>query len=356
MKPIFILGTTAEGLKVSPILRRLSKLDQDFEIWSTGQHVEDLHLGLKAIGIQNINATLAQGLWGRNLESRWKVAFWSIKVLSNMLPRLIFRKGIFVVVHGDTMSTLLASIGARMALKKIVHIEAGYRSQNWKSPFPEEIIRRIVSRLVTYHVAPSLDQVTNLLNEGVLEVNIAHTGVNTAADNLFDFAIGMSEIKDICLVTIHRSESIDDRHFMNDLVESLNSLSISMEIILVADTRLKHALDRCTHTLNLPIQVVPKQSFVEFMKLVSRAAFVVTDSGGLQQELAILGIPTLIHREVTESSDGIGENVRLSRGDVKEIHSFASNYNAYKRPIRFLENSPSDLAITAFNGWNLLDR
>ena len=358
---IFIFGTTAEALKLSPILRRMRKMDYTYETWSSGQHSEELSEGLFSVGEGEPNKHLSNGFMGRNLQSRWEVLVWAPKVFLAIAFQLLKLKGQrpTVVVHGDTLTTLIGTVVSRFTFTNSVHVEAGLRSGDWRNPFPEELVRILVSRLANYHLAPGPNEVETIIRENPKKnvANVFATGGNTAVDNLIDFnvkhSVNSHEIE-YGLVTIHRSEFIDSKSYMMEFSDLLNEISRGQLIYLVQDQRLKSAFQR--HNTQIPSSVVvfDKMPFKEFMAMVCGAKFVITDSGGLQEEAAFLGIPTIIHRKATERMDGLGENVELSEGKNSKVIDFVREINVRKVENKKNIESPSDAAIKQLIDWGLI--
>ena len=358
---VFIFGTTAEALKLSPIWRRLRSKGIPFEKWNSGQHIEEIEEGLLAINEGIPERTLVNGFRGKNMTSRSQALVWGPRVLFTAIARIreIRRQGIepVVIVHGDTLTTLFGALAAFFTRCGCVHVEAGLRSGDWRNPFPEELVRILVARIADFHFAPSEREVSNLENQKHVSGSIACTRNNTAVDNLYDFHVKVNKDVDLtpyCLVTIHRSESIDDPLFMREIVQTLNKIAETIEIVLVQDRRFKSALLSSQLKFNSKIQVREKASFPEFISLVSGAEFLITDSGGLQEEAAVLGVPTIVHRKATERFDGIGENVVLSDGRPENLIEFSKKYTQYEKSMKDLLDSPSDLVIDQLISWNLI--
>jgi UDP-N-acetylglucosamine 2-epimerase (non-hydrolysing) len=358
---VFIFGTTAEALKLSPIWRRMTASGIAFEKWNSGQHIEEIEEGLLAINESFPDRTLVNGFRGKNMTSRNQAFLWAPRVLFSAVvaikkTRLPGTKTV-VLVHGDTLTTLLGALAAKLTRSTCVHVEAGLRSGDWRNPFPEELVRIMVARIADFHFAPSSREVSNLKKESRVTGEIKNTYNNTAVDNLFDFSVQtnrQSGSERYCLVTIHRSESVDDSLFMEQLVETLNQISEGLSVLLVQDHRLKNALKSCQVKLASGVKPMEKKSFPEFISLVSGAEFLITDSGGLQEEAAMLGIPTIVHRKATERYDGLGENIVLSDGQPDKLIAFSKNYQEFVKPMKSLDESPSDLIIDQMNSWNLI--
>lgn len=343
---VFIYGTTAEAIKLAPISRRLQKLGIPQQHWLTFQHTEALSHLMPALGLPSPDVIIADGANGRSLKTRrdalqwlFSCSKWSIKntkSLRNQLP-----KNTVIIVHGDTMTSVVGAVIGKMLRRPVAHVEAGLRSGNWRHPFPEEIDRKLVGALAEFHYAPSDDAVTNLRGKS----GVVHTGANTVVDAVLDSGISKSNKVPIGLILLHRFEFISNSELVLQTLKTLSSATKTNLVILVdaySRKAIEEALNKIDHS-NIKIKAkVPHQ---EFVSLLSSAEFIVTDSGGIQEEAALLGIPTMIHRVATERNEGIGRNVRLSGWDQGVLADFVSNPSSYRHQQMTLDASPSDIIV-----------
>jgi UDP-N-acetylglucosamine 2-epimerase (non-hydrolysing) len=262
-----------------------------------------------------------------------------------------------VVVHGDTLSSLIGTITSRLAGIKVVHIEAGLRTFRILDPFPEEIIRRLTSKLAHFHLAPSIEARENLLAARVNPYVIQVTEGNTALDNLQSYK--RSKKKSIptipvIVVTLHRHELLKNRKLLFETLTFINEISERFSVFLYLDARLDSWIKKSQFSLRTGVQRREKSSHTNFLNSLMSADLVITDSGGLQEELAYFGIPGIIHRRSTERHDGLGENLALSNWEVSNLEVFVQEYFKYQRSQKAFLESPSDKVVTALMSWELI--
>jgi UDP-N-acetylglucosamine 2-epimerase (non-hydrolysing) len=353
---IFILGTTAETIKVVPVLCNFEKFDKPYRIISTEQHPNMVKLSLKDFGC-NPEKFKAVNSKSRGLKSVSRAPFWIIKTYLSVCSLLFQEKSKVVYVHGDTLTTLVGGLAARSMRKKLVHIEAGYRTNVWFSPLPEELVRRLVSKLAHFHLAPGEEEYQNLLNEGFDKTTIVNTLRNTGIDNLWKYygqlQPNQSSEQQI-LVTLHRSENIRNSLWIKQVISELQIISKTYIVRFVTDERSKKAFSALLTSGNSRIVLYDKLKYFDFIQLLVNSRAVITDSGGLQQECTVLGVPTLIHRGFTESKEGIGKNIFISKNRANSIVEFVDmipQFNCISQPSNV---RASDLAYQALLDWGLI--
>ena len=328
---IFFVGTTAEVLKIYPVLNRLPK--QKYRVISSGQQdaemrklqsyidvpIEYEHFNLpERVGIQNIKEAI---LWGTRYFQK---LLWALKQ-----NKLNFSPNDLIIVHGDTLTCLITASAAFIAGKTVVHIEAGLRSGSILHPFPEEITRRIVSRIATYHFYPNELSGQNLRKYSGVKIS---TAGNTGIDTLFEIdAVKPRELVvrgEFLLFSLHRNELFEKHKVLVETItEIVEALQIN-DIILVCDKRFRVVLDEILYKSKYPLgklQITNKLPFPEFKYLLERCKLLVTDSGGQQEEAAVLGLDCLVHRRFTERTDGFGSNALLSRWERGGILDFINS-------------------------------
>jgi UDP-N-acetylglucosamine 2-epimerase (non-hydrolysing) len=344
---IFIYGTTAEAIKVAPVARRLDEQGIPYESWITLQHTDSLRKILPELGLREPTRVIANGRNGRPLKSSMDVVAWlftvarwirqNVKTLRKTLP-----PNSVIVVHGDTLTTVVGAHIAKRLRVPSAHIEAGLRSGNWRHPFPEELDRRIVGKLATIHYTPSEEATANLADEK----NVVHTNGNTVIDAVLDQGNDASTGEEpFGVVLLHRFEFISNPHLVDDTMRTLVDES-PHPLRLIVDAYSEHGLAETLAKFGRDkLQPQPKLRHQEFVGLLKSAQFIVTDSGGIQAEAALLGIPTLIHRKTTEQREGLGDNVVLSEWDQGVLSSFLHDFASYRREIRRPTRSPSDIIV-----------
>jgi UDP-N-acetylglucosamine 2-epimerase (non-hydrolysing) len=253
-----------------------------------------------------------------------------------------------VLVHGDTFTTVLGAAMGRALGADVAHVEAGLRSGSWRNPFPEELDRRITSRLATVHLAPGQWAADNLRAAGVAG-KIVDTGDNTIRDALDLVPPQTPEIElpsdEFGVVSLHRFELLGQPKEFRAALEALRDASRSTPLVFIdhpvtaatiSSERLDDLFDD-THFVR-----VPRQRYFPFIALLKASAFLVTDSGGSQEECAALGHPCLVHRATTERQDGLGGPVVLSRMDLNALTTFLEDPQRYRRPPVSTQARPSD--------------
>ncbi len=321
---LFLAGTSAEAIKLSPIVRRLHQENLDFGFIWTGQHVNaaDQSFNFDFLPIKAVSLT--RGWFGKNPVNVFQFSFWYLW-MNLLLSRYLLRnRPKLLVIHGDTLSALAGAYVGKFFRIQVAHVEAGYRNVNRWTPFPEEITRRMISRLATFHFAPGKETVQNLLSQGISKDLVFDTFDNTAIDNLYDLEI-KSAREGYGVVTLHRTELLSDRKLLVDTFQALNNYAVNQPICVVADHRLIHALNALPLQYISNLKVIPKMKYLEFINYVSKADFVVTDSGGLRQEMEHLGKPLIIHRANIEYQTSGISSLRLTNWDTGKLIEFMKN-------------------------------
>jgi UDP-N-acetylglucosamine 2-epimerase (non-hydrolysing) len=326
-KLLFIFGTRPEAIKLAPIILAAKKNPlAETIVCITGQHREQLDSVLtffKIVPDYDLNLMKPnQSLFQLTANAILKLE----EVLEETNPDV-------VLVQGDTTTVMAGALGAFYKRVKIAHVEAGLRSFNKFSPFPEEINRLITTRLADFHFVPTESSKENLLKENVTE-NI-HVVGNSVIDALklgldiiesetnIELSSELDKIdpnKKIILVTCHRRESFGEPFL--DICKTLNK---------IADEYPNFQIVYPVH-LNPNIQVVAKQKlnrenillispldYPSFISLMQRSYLILTDSGGVQEEAPSLGKPILVLREVTERMEGIEAGTAFLCGTDSDV-------------------------------------
>lgn len=351
MKVLLVFGTRPEAIKMAPLVRAL-RHDSRFnsKVCVTAQHREMLDQVLELFEIKP-DFDLKIMKQGQTLTDITTSILLGLKsILIDFAPDL-------VLVHGDTATTFAASLAAYYAQIKVGHVEAGLRTGNIYSPWPEEANRKLTSSIANYHFAPTEGAKYNLLKEGVLESDITVTG-NTVIDalfwvteklqkersllenfdSLFDY---IDQNKDLILVTGHRRESFGKG--FERICEALRKIAIlNPEVQILYPVHLnpnvQEPVNRLLNDLNNIFLIEPQQ-YLAFCYLMNRASIILTDSGGIQEEAPSLGKPVLVMRETTERPEAIDAGtVKLVGTDVelivKQVNLLLSNSNEYQKMSR----------------------
>lgn len=326
MKIGIIFGTRPEAIKVAPVYINLKKNGINVKAVVTGQHKEMLYQVLELFGI-NPDYDIGIMKEGQGLsELTGRLLIELDKIVKK-------EKFTYILVQGDTTSALTGALVAFYNKIPVGHIEAGLRTRNIYSPFPEEANRKVIANISNVHFTPTEINTKNLLNEGYLKENIIKTG-NTVIDALYwvkdkkknDIEIVKKkyeiENKKYILLTMHRRENWGRPmeqilKAIRDYLESMPNLYLVFPMHLnplIREITLKILKDFERKILLEPL------SYLEFIAVMDGAEYIMTDSGGIQEEAPSLGKPTLILRDTTERPEAISAGTaKLVGTDYQEI-------------------------------------
>ena len=332
MRVLTVFGTRPEAIKMAPLALRL-KADSRFEsrVCVTAQH---RHMLDQVLALFDLEPDFDLNV----MKPGQSLAALTGRVLSGVEEVLQSFKPDLVLVHGDTSTTFAASLAAYYQQIPVAHIEAGLRTGDIYSPWPEEGNRKLTGALTQLHFAPTNTARDNLLREGIPESNIYVTG-NTVIDALLSTrekihgsAALRSEFEEqfsfldpgkrLILVTGHRRESFGSGfericHALNSIAETHPDTEIVYPVHLnpqVQEPVLRLLADRPR------IHLIQPQDYLPFVYLMDRAYLLLTDSGGIQEEAPSLGKPVLVMRDTTERPEAISAGtVRLVGTDVERI-------------------------------------
>jgi UDP-N-acetylglucosamine 2-epimerase (non-hydrolysing) len=329
-----VYGTTGELIKLSPLLTRLQEREMPAFTLCTGQQVEQIPVLLDDFGLSHPDLWLSRGSNGRDLERPMDLPPWLFHVTiafarrwRALRTRLAAATTPLLVIHGDTFTTVLGGMMGHALGVPVAHIEAGMRSGDWRNPFPEELDRLIAARLARIHFAPGARAAANLRAMKV-RGEIIDTGGNTIRDALELVSPDTLDIElpsePFGLVSLHRFELLGKPGALRAILELLREASRSRPILFVDHpvTAAAIAAHNLGSLFDERLRRVPRQRYFRFIALLKESAFLVTDSGGSQQECAHMGHPCLVHRAVTEHADGLDRSVVLSRMDLGVVRRF----------------------------------
>jgi len=328
IKVMSIFGTRPEAIKMAPLVLELNKR-KEFEsiVTVTAQHREMLDQVLDVFEITpDYDLNVMQK--GQNL----------VQIMNRTLEGLdkIFQKEAphIVLVHGDTSTTFSASLAAYYNQITIGHVEAGLRTWNKYSPFPEEMNRQLTGVMADLHFSPTDKSKQNLINENKLESSIFVTG-NTAIDALKttvrkDYSHTILEKlgkKRLILMTAHRRENLGEN--MQHMFRAIKRLvETHDDIQVVYPVHLNPVVQQTANEIlgnDDRIQLIEPLDVIDFHNFAANAYLILTDSGGVQEEAPSLGVPVLVLRDTTERPEGIeAGTLKLAGTDENTIFQLAN--------------------------------
>lgn len=347
IKNLIIFGTRPEAIKMAPLVKEFSKYNKVFEtrVCVTAQHREMLDQVLRFFEIiPDYDLDLMKP--NQNLYSLTSDIILGLKpVLEEFNPD-------YVYVHGDTTTTMAASIASFYSGAKVCHVEAGLRTNNKYSPFPEEMNRQVTGRIADYHFAPTEQSKQNLLVENVLDDSILVTG-NTVIDALLESTVKVNSIenpeieklksivdksKKLILVTGHRREN-HGQGFIN-ICEALKEIAIRhKDVQIIYPVHLNPNVKGPVYEILSGIDTVhliDPLAYPAFVWLMNQSYLIITDSGGVQEEAPSLGKPVLVMRDSTERPEAVDVGTVILVGTdkdkiVKECNDLLTSIVKYEK-------------------------
>lgn len=328
---MIVFGTRPEAIKMAPLVKEFQKFPENFDtkVCVTAQHREMLDQVLSFFEIKpDYDLDLMKP--NQNLYSL------TTDIITNLKPILGDFEPDYVYIHGDTTTTMATSIAAFYAGAKVCHIEAGLRTFNMKSPFPEEMNRCVTGVVSNIHFSPTETSRDNLLKENKTEGSILVTGntvidalrfsVDKVASTMFkDVEIeGLKNILDgdkrKILVTGHRREN-HGQGFIN-ICEALKQLAEeNLDIQIIYPVHLNPNVQKPVYNLLEGIEnikLIDPLSYPAFVWLMNQSYLIITDSGGVQEEAPSLGKPVLVMRDTTERPEAVDAGTVILVGTDKE--------------------------------------
>lgn len=325
IKAISILGTRPEAIKMAPIIKQLEKERFDSVVVVTGQHKEMLD---QVIEIFEIKVDYNLDIMKKN-QCLQDITCRMIHEMSKVIAK---EKPDVVLVHGDTTTAFAASLAAFYQKVKIGHIEAGLRTGRKYSPFPEEMNRQMIDTLSDFYFAPTKKNHENLLKENISAEKIFITG-NTVIDTLHTtvnksytnkLLDSVFPEKKLILLTMHRREN-QGKPMINTFKAVRKLANEQKNIIIVYPVHLNPKIQMLAKLYlgeHPRIHLLEPLNVVDFHNYLARSYFVMSDSGGIQEEATALGKPVLVLRDTTERSEGETAGIlKLIGTDSKQVYS-----------------------------------
>ena len=326
-KVLCVFGTRPDAIKMAPVVLELKRRPEQFavRVAVTGQHREMLDQVLSVFEITpdyDMNI-MSQGQTLSQVTTR---------ALNGLDPILADEKPDWVLAQGDTTTTFVAALGAFYHQAKFGHVEAGLRTGSKYDPFPEEMNRLLTTRLTTLHFPPTPESAANLVADGVGEDAIILTG-NTVIDALLEVAAKpylsddsqlraiFDDPRRMILVTTHRRENWGEpmARIGQAVLQLIEAFPDTVAVVPwhrnpIVREALRPILDGHPR-----VHLIEPQDYVPFVKLEQKAALILTDSGGVQEEAPSLGKPVLVLRETTERPEGVAAGTAKLVGTDTEL-------------------------------------
>ena len=328
-KILLIFGTRPEAIKMAPLVKEFQQYPDAFDtrVCVTAQHREMLDQVLDFFEIKP-DYDLDLMMPGQNLYGLTAIIIKSLRhILEEFTPNYVF-------VHGDTTTTMAGSIASFYSGAKVCHVEAGLRTNNKLSPFPEEINRQITGRICDYHFAPTETSKKNLIKENISESSILVTG-NTVIDALIKSVEKVNEkpsqlIKElskqignqeVILITGHRRENHGSG--FERICQALKRIAEDDKHRLIIypvhlNPKVQEPVKRILSKVSNVILINPL-AYQDFIWLMNRSRIIITDSGGVQEEAPSLGKPVLVMRETTERPEAVEVGTVLLVGTNEDL-------------------------------------
>jgi UDP-N-acetylglucosamine 2-epimerase (non-hydrolysing) len=324
---LVVFGTRPEAIKLAPVIKELKKNTTFFNttVCVTGQHREMLD---QVLSFFKITPDIDLNLMTHN------------QTLSSLTSKIILeidaifqqKKYDTVIIQGDTTTVYATAVCAFYNKVKIAHVEAGLRSFDFEHPFPEEFNRRGISSFVNYNFTPSIGATNNLINEQIDKNKIFHVG-NTVIDALNECLtlfnkeeIALNPIfskidfqKKFILVTGHRRENFGNplQEICSAFIEIIEKHQVQIVYPVHLNPNVKDTVNELLGNIE-NIILIPPLAYQEMIWLMNQSYFIITDSGGIQEEAPALGKPVLVTREVTERKEVVDSGNAIIVGNNKE--------------------------------------
>jgi UDP-N-acetylglucosamine 2-epimerase (non-hydrolysing) len=354
MKIAVIFGTRPEAIKLAPVIKELKKdKNNQISVCSTGQHREMLK---QVLDIFSLKIDYDLDLMKKN-QDLFDITTNALKKLKSTFNDL---QPDLIIVQGDTTTAFVASLAAYYCKIKVAHVEAGLRSYNIYSPYPEEANRRFISSLAELNFAPTVDSSKNLLREGFRKDQIFITG-NTVVDALNEVkkVVRKKEVinkystefrnkyrfnpldKKFVLITLHRREKFGKE--MESLFYTIKNLSnqypdYNFVYPVHLNPNVKKPVEKILSN-SKNIYLLPPQDYLKFIFLMSKCHIILSDSGGVQEECYVFSKPILVMRDVTERNEAIKagyaflmgtDQTKIERKFAEVNKKLLNRYNFFK--------------------------
>lgn len=339
-----VVGTRPEFIKMFPVYQELKKRSESIDLsWvESGQHKEltqDLYKIYELKPDYSFDLKLKE-----NISDAEHLVDLASQVLESASKLFAKKKPDLVLVQGDTMTVQQVALAAFYHKIQVAHVEAGLRTSDISSPFPEELSRRIVDQISTLHFAPTQNALENLHKENLNHASVTgNTGIdmlqNTLANDLNlegevnDLLLSLQN-KKLILLTIHRRENLDYiESFLQSISEFANARKDIAFVVSLHKNPHFESKFKETSTQSESINLIEAPSYPSFVKLMQASHLIITDSGGIQEEAPYLAKPVLVFRKETERQEGIDQGCAkyINEESVQEaLSELIDNEEAYQ--------------------------
>ena len=348
MRVLMVVGTRPEIIKLGPVYRELINRNVDVDVFWSGQHIE-----------------MTEGLWelfDMKVTYNWKFSDYSMclsektaDIITGISKIINTVKYDWIVIQGDTISAMAGSLCGFLGRVPVAHVEAGLRSNNFFSPFPEEYNRRIITLGTTLHFAPTSQSINNLIIEGIHRDDIVRTG-NTVIDAI-EYASKkidenyvpvepkireLDETKKLILVTMHRRENIGSN--MEMVIKSIATLAEDGDKLFVLPVHMNPEVSDLVHSElgnKSNVILVDPLVYTDMVYLLKKCWTVITDSGGLQEEVPSMNLHLIITRDTTERPEVIDSGFGTLVGcDYFAILNRVRELTSQKDKVKLMKDNP----------------
>lgn len=343
-KIYFFIGTMAEFIKLSPIIKKLNEEEIKYKIISSGQNELNIQSLKDFYGKVTIdilfphkprNASIPQFLI-------WSVRTFYLGIFKlNKEFKKLDKNNSYFIIHGDTVSSLIGSILAKIHRIKLVQVESGLRSYHFFEPFPEEISRFIISYLANIFFPPTKWAKKNLVKFKAPKIcTINNTLIEPClwAINQKQGTKFKKQFNKYYVLFIHRQENIyfHKNRTIKTIEYIINNAPPNLNCVFIMHPLTIRLLDKTNLNLSAKnsqkLHKVPTMTYIDFMGLLSNAQFIATDGCTVQEEAYYLGLPYLALRNRTERIEGLNNNVILGKNNEHIMKNFLINYTKFRKP------------------------
>ena len=346
-----VIGTRAQLIKMAPLMALMEKEGVEYEFIYTAQHRETIFEILRQFHVKDPDRTLYHRSESNTISKF--LGWFSSMFIKSLTPKKIFPEKGIVLTHGDTVTTAWAAIVGRLARCTVVHVESGLRTNKILNPFPEELMRLITFRFSNVYFCQNEWAINNLKRYKGEKINL---GFNTVYDSV-KLAFNSDKVVELpnekyVVVSIHRFQNIFTKRLEQTIIPILEKVAscgfllvfilhpATREVLKKNDMKLYKRLEN-----NKRIILKERYPYFEFIKLLNKSEFVITDGGSNQEELFYLGIPGLLLKDHEGRIEGVGDNNIISYFDMEIVMEFVKNYKKRRTFFKKSEISPCKIIV-----------